>query len=92
MKLHRKKRKNRKEGRKGKRGEEGEGKGKSHVGNYVFLSQMIGLPYSEMSNKHHINKKLNCSTAESFPLLNFFQAITFQILKYPLDSIHKTII
>lgn len=52
---------------------------------------MTGLPHSEMSNKRHVNKKLNGSIA-SFPLFNFFQAITFQMLKYPLDLIYKTVV
>lgn len=52
---------------------------------------MTGLPYSETSNKYHINfKKLNMSLLGVF-LFNFFYVITFQILKYPLDPINKTI-
>lgn len=80
-----------KQNRPWKKGREEERRGEEEKFTYwkpCFSSQMTGLPYSELSNKYHINKKLHCSTARSFPLFNFSCTLTFQKLKYSLDPIH----
>lgn len=80
------------EGRKTKKGKAKGGKGKenSHVWKLYSFSLVTGLPHLEMSNKYQVNKKLSGSIV-SFPLFNFSHAITFQMLKYPLDLICKTV-